>query len=213
MIEIDSYTIYHSPNAYIGITLLNRALSGIPVIVQRRPICIPKEQGIMVADLLGSKETAVQGSYHREDCIRWAKKFGIELHLITRDLFQERAKRWIASSLNREELPARAYYAALGSGKESLLDQALFRAAWVDGMDVNDEEVIKHCISSSGLDCEHILNLAFTTEITQMLNHSMNLFTKAACPGVPTWVIKGERFWGKDRVDWLVEKVRSILPS
>ncbi|MBH8576686.1 DsbA family protein [Nostocaceae cyanobacterium CENA369] len=212
MIEIDSYTIYHSPNAYIGITLLNRALSGTPVIVQRRPICIPKERGIMVADLLGSKESLVKGSYHREDCIRWAEKFGIELNLIARDLFQERAKRWIASPLNREELPARAYYAALGSGKESLLDQALFRAAWVDGMDVNEEEVIKHCISSSGLDCEHILNRAFTMEITQMLNHSMNLFTKAGCPGIPTWVIEGERFWGKDRVDWLVEKVRSILP-
>lgn len=211
MLEIDSYSIYHSPNAYIGIILANRALAGLPVRVRRRPIYIPKERGILVADLLGSRETHLKGSYHREDCLRWAEKFGIELHLISREIFQERAKKWQTAPVSREELPARVYYAALGSGKESLLDQALFHAAWVDEVDVNDEDVVKQCIASSGLDYKAILKRACTSDITQMLNESMNLFEKAACPGIPTWVIEGERYWGKDRVDWLAERVKSLL--
>jgi 2-hydroxychromene-2-carboxylate isomerase len=29
-------------------------------------------------------------------------------------------------------------------------------------------------------------------------------------PGVPTWVVNGEIFCGKDRVDWVVEKVKQL---
>jgi hypothetical protein len=32
---------------------------------------------------------------------------------------------------------------------------------------------------------------------------ALNEYEQFGCPGVPTWVIQGERFWGKDRVDWV----------
>ncbi|MEH2349126.1 MAG: hypothetical protein V7K55_14140 [Nostoc sp.] len=35
-------------------------------------------------------------------------------------------------------------------------------------------------------------------------------YEQFGCPGVPTWVVEGERFWGKDRVDWVVEKVKQL---
>jgi predicted DsbA family dithiol-disulfide isomerase len=41
-----------------------------------------------------------------------------------------------------EELPARAYYAAIGTGKEHEFDRALFRMAWIHGQDVNEERVL-----------------------------------------------------------------------
>ena len=62
MIAVVSYTIYHSPNAYLGSILAERALAGLPVSIERRPICIPKDRGVKVADLVGSKETAAKGS-------------------------------------------------------------------------------------------------------------------------------------------------------
>jgi 2-hydroxychromene-2-carboxylate isomerase len=39
-------------------------------------------------------------------------------------------------------LPARAFYAA-NVEKRDLLDQALFEAAWVEGLDVNEPETIR----------------------------------------------------------------------
>jgi 2-hydroxychromene-2-carboxylate isomerase len=30
-------------------------------------------------------------------------------------------------------------------------------------------------------------------------------FDAHACPGVPTVIVDGERFFGKDRVDWIIE--------
>ncbi|MCC5649069.1 DsbA family protein [Nostoc sp. XA013] len=35
-------------------------------------------------------------------------------------------------------------------------------------------------------------------------------YEQFGCPGVPTWVVNGEKFWGKDRVDWVVEKVKQL---
>ncbi len=70
---VHSYTIYHSPNAYLGTVLLRRALAGLPgVQLVRRPFYIPRERGLMIADLLGGKENRNAGSYNREDCRRWS---------------------------------------------------------------------------------------------------------------------------------------------
>jgi hypothetical protein len=67
-VSVYSYTIYHSPNAYLGTVLLRRAVSDLPgVELVRRPICVPRERGLMIADLLGGKENKNTGSYNRED--------------------------------------------------------------------------------------------------------------------------------------------------
>lgn len=213
MITITSYTIYHSPNAYLGSILAERALAGLPVRIERRPIYIPKDRGVKVADLVGSKETATKGSYHREDVRRWATKYGIELNLLPLGVFEERAERWRQSAWAREELPARAYYAAVGTGKEAHLDRALFRAAWVEQRDVNDEQVVRDAAATAGLDPDELLRRASGAETKRTLDAALAAFEGAGCPGVPTWVVDGERFWGKDRVDWLVEKVTSAADT
>jgi len=157
MVTVTCYTIYHSPNSYLGVALAERGFADLPVVVERRPIYVPKTRGIKVADLVGGKETAAQSAYHREDCLRWAQRYGIELNLLPPGEFDERAARWRQSALGREELPACAYYAALGSGKEALLDRALFRAAWVEGLDVNAAEVVRRAAATAGLDPHDLL--------------------------------------------------------
>jgi len=213
MITIVSYTIYHSPNAYLGMVLAEQALRGLPVTIERRPICIPKHRGVKVADLVGGKETAAQTAYHREDCTRWAHRHGIELHLLGPGVFDERVARWRQSPYEREELPARAYYAARGSGKEAAFDHALFRAAWVEGRDVNEEAVVRDAAATAGLDPDSLLASARTAETKHTLDAALAAFDRDGCPGVPTWVVEGERFWGKDRVDWLAAAVRSRLQT
>jgi 2-hydroxychromene-2-carboxylate isomerase len=47
-------------------------------------------------------------------------------------------------------------------------------------------------------------NEAFGAEARKALAE----FDAAGCPGVPTFVAEGERFFGKDRVDWLLQSCR-----
>ena len=211
MITVVSYSIYHSPNAYLGLVLAERALHDLPIAIERRPICIPKQRGVKVADLVGGRETLAQSSYHREDCVRWARRHGIELHLLAPGVFAERAARWRASPFDREELPARAYYAAAGLPQQAALDRALFHAAWVEGDDVNDEAVIRSAARAVGLDPHALLRRAKEDRVGRMLQAALAAFDRDACPGVPAWVLDGERFWGKDRVEWLAAAVRARL--
>src|SRR5215510_4528679 len=164
MLTVINYTIYHSPNSYLGVLLADRELAGVPVRVERKPIFIPHDRGVKVADLIGSQEPPRKSAYHREDCARWAEHYGIEMHFLAPGVFEERAKRWRQSPFGREELPARAYYAAVGTGKEYEFDRMLFRAAWIQGKDVNDERVIRDAAQLVGLDADSLLKRALDEE-------------------------------------------------
>jgi 2-hydroxychromene-2-carboxylate isomerase/ribosomal protein S18 acetylase RimI-like enzyme len=211
MLTVASYSIYHSPNAYLGCALAARGLAHLPVRVERRPIFVPRSRGVRMADLVGSIETADKSSYHREDCARWAARLGLDLRLLPPGELEERMRRWQRSPWEREELPARAYYAAVGSGREDELDRALFRTAWVDGLDVNEESVVRGAAEAAGLDGGELLARARGADVRERLDQALRAFDRDACPGVPTWVVAGERFWGKDRVDLLAERVAVLL--
>jgi len=127
-LAVYSYTIYHSPNAYLGTVLLRRALAELPGIeLVRRPIYVPRERGLIIAELLGGKENRNAGSYNREDCRRWSERYEIPFSYPDPSIFHERAKRWAVLPFDREELPARAFYAA-DPTKRDALDKALFEA-------------------------------------------------------------------------------------
>lgn len=206
---VHSYTIYHSPNAYLGTVLLRRALGGLPgVELVRRPFYIPRERGLIVADLLGGKENRNTGSYNREDCRRWSERYGIPMSYPAPGVFHERAKRWALSSHDREELPARAYY-AVGPEKRDLLDQAVFEAAWVAGLDVNEPDTIRWAADRAGLDPDRLMAALAEPGPAEEARAALAEFERLQCPGVPTVVVNRQRFFGKDRVDWVAEICRA----
>jgi 2-hydroxychromene-2-carboxylate isomerase len=204
-ILVHSYTIYHSPNAHLGTALLRRNLTAVPdAVLMRRPIFVPRERGVLVAEMLGGKENRNAGSYHREDCQRWADRHGIPFRYPSHGVFAERAARWAASPFHREEFPARAYYAVEPS-KRDALDEAVFVAAWVEGLDVNEPDTIRWAADRAGVNGEALLVAARAAQSGAEARAALDEFEAHSCPGVPTVVVEGERFFGKDRVDWVIE--------
>ncbi len=202
-ISVNSFTIYHSPNAYLGTVLLRRMLAAkAGVVLVRRPIFVPRSRGVLIAEMLCGKENRNAGSYNREDCRRWADRHGIPFHYPEPEVFAERAARWATYPLDREELPARAYYAA-DAGKRDALDAALFAAAWVESLDVNEPDTIRWAAQRVGMDGNELLAAAAQDQPGQDARAALRAFDFHACPGVPTVVIEGERFFGKDRLDWI----------
>jgi 2-hydroxychromene-2-carboxylate isomerase len=135
------------------------------------------------------------------------------MHFLAPGVFEERAERWRQPPFGREELPARAYYATIGIGKEHEFDRALFRAAWIQGQDVNDERVIRDAAQSVGLDADNLLKRALDEETRQVAQEALVAFDRDQAPGVPTWVVNGKCFWGKDRVEWMVHEVKRLLTA
>lgn len=208
-----SYTIYHSPNAYLGTVLLRRGIADLPrVKLVRRPIYVPRERGVMIAELLGGKENRNAGSYNREDCRRWSERHGIPMSYPDASVFYERAERWAVSPFHREELPARAFYAA-GADKSDRFDQALFEAAWVEGLDVNEPTTIIWAAERAGLDPKHLMTELAGVRPAEQVRTALAEFERLQCPGVPTVVVNGQRFFGKDRIDWVVDFCRRHASS
>jgi 2-hydroxychromene-2-carboxylate isomerase len=208
-ITVHSYTIYHSPNAYLGTVLLRRAIAGLPdVQLVRRPIYLPRLRGVMIAEMLGGKENRNVGSYLREDCRRWAERFSIPFVYPDPEVFHQRAKRWALSAYDREELPARAFYAA-DAEKRYPLDRALFEAAWVEGLDVNEPDTIRWAAQRAGLDPDELMMRLAGPGPGREVRAALEEFDRLRCPGVPTVVVDGQRYFGKDRVDWVVDACRA----
>jgi 2-hydroxychromene-2-carboxylate isomerase len=204
-VSVNSFTIYHSPNAYLGTVLLRRRLvAKASAVLVRRPIFVPRSRGVLVAEMLGGKENQNAGSYNREDCRRWADRHGIPFHYPAPEVFAERAARWATCPFDREELPARAYYAADAGGRDAL-DATLFAAAWVEGLDVNEPDTIRWAAQRAGMDGDALLAAAAKDQPGQEVRIALRDFDAHACPGVPTVVVGGERFFGKDRGEWIEE--------
>jgi 2-hydroxychromene-2-carboxylate isomerase len=213
VLTVHSYTIYHSPNAYLGTVLLRRRLAAVPgVVLVRHPILVPRERGVLIAEMLGGKENRNVGSYHREDCRRWADRYAILFRYPPREVFAERAARWALSPFHREELPARAYYAT-ALDKRDAFDDALFVAAWVEGRDVNEPDTIRWAAAQAGLDGDVLLVNAEGEEPGAEARSALREFEAHACPGVPTVIVEDERFFGKDRVDWVLEVCQRLSRS
>jgi 2-hydroxychromene-2-carboxylate isomerase len=190
-----SYTIYHSPNAYLGTVQLRRALAGLPgVELVRRPIYVPRDRGLMIAELLGGKENRNAGSYNREDCHRWSERFAIPMSYPDPSVFHE---------------------------KRDLLEQALFEAAWVEGLDVNEPATIEWAAGRAGLDPESLITALAEPGPAEEVRRALAEFERLECPGVPTVIVYGQRFsgtdqiiyrqrfFGKDRVDWVADICRA----
>ena len=124
---------------------------------------------------------------------RWSERCGIPMSYPAPDVFHERAERWALSSYDREELPARAFYAA-DPGKRDLLDQALFEAAWVAGLDVNEPATIRWAAERAGLDPDRLMTLLAEPGPGEQARAALAEFERLQCPGVPTVVSTASAF-------------------
>jgi 2-hydroxychromene-2-carboxylate isomerase len=124
------------------------------------------------------------------------------------NIFHERAQHWAVSPFHREELPARAFYAA-DPEKRELLDQALFEAAWVEGLDVNEPTTIVWAAERAMLEPKCLMPALNEPGPAAEARSALEEFERLQCPGVPTVIVDGRRFFGKDRVDWMADFCRA----
>lgn len=137
-------------------------------------------------------------SYLLEDAARWAKKLGVP---------------WSPPPLN----PARpldttdaaaGYYFAREKGKERGYRNAVFRARWGEGRDIGDREVLADCALKAGLSRDEFLQALASKRYHEEVPKTLRLCMQDKIFGVPIFIVDGKRFWGNDRIDFLIEELR-----
>jgi 2-hydroxychromene-2-carboxylate isomerase len=109
-------------------------------------------------------------------------------------------------------LPLRAACCELPRAQRMDLIQRLFRAAWVEGREVSEAEVVAEVITESGLDAAQLMAQAQSEEVKARLRENTEAAIAAGVFGVPGMLTGGELFWGYDDLPHLDNFLRGTDP-
>lgn len=80
---------------------------------------------------------------------------------------------------------------------------AVFSATWVNELDISDENILAGLISEAGFDAAAILESAKSETVAAIRAQNTIDAVATDAVGVPAYVVKGEVFWGQDRIEHL----------
>ena len=143
-------------------------------------------------------ENPAKGQYMLRDLTRFAERYGVSLNFNPKfPLNTLRPMRVLAGvHLHQpQELSATM--------------EALFRALWVDAVDISDEAVLRDVLERAGLDAEAFLEWAGQDEVKEQLKTDTDEAVQRGLFGVPTLFVGDEMFWGQDRLDFVRERLEA----
>ena len=86
---------------------------------------------------------------------------------------------------------------------------AVYRAIWVDGKDMNDPAVVGAVLKAAGFDPEKLLALTADPEVKERLKALTQEAVARGVFGAPTCFVDGNMYWGQDRLDFVQEALEA----
>ena len=87
------------------------------------------------------------------------------------------------------------------------------RAEWAQGRDIGDEQVLLDVGSSVGLDKDQLLASFSDSGKLAQLDANWEEAQDMGLIGVPSFQVGEELFWGSDRIEYVVDHLRSLRLS
>jgi 2-hydroxychromene-2-carboxylate isomerase len=184
------YFSFRSPYSWLAFHRLGPALAKLPVTIDRIPVFPPPDYP--------NDPTAVpnKAAYIAHDVARVAEAYGLPFR--SPDKLDTE---WVR--------PHAAFLFAKDQGRDDAFGKAMYAARWSRGEDVGDDAVMAAAAREAEIDADGAVAAANDEAKHKRVWEGMiqaagedNIF------GVPYYVFRGERFWGNDRIDWLVRSVR-----
>jgi len=91
---------------------------------------------------------------------------------------------------------------AISDSQEKIID-ILFKAAWANGSDLSDLDLLRELLDSNGFNGEQLLDKTFEKEIKLEVKNNLKLAKQAMIFGVPSFQTNDEIFWGNDSLSSL----------
>jgi len=136
-----------------------------------------------------------KSSYIREDAERTAKAYGFTM-------------KWPESGHDPDWFPPHAVYLwAREQGKAVEFAREAFSARFERGLALGTDEVMQAAAEAAGLDGEEAVAVAHDPEWKNRVLAGFANTRKDGAFGVPLFIYRGERFWGNDRLDWLLREI------
>ena len=192
---VEFYFDVGSPAAYLAWTQLPKIAREAGVEIEYRPFLLG---GVFQATGNRSPmEVPAKGQYLQDDLARFARRYGVEFrhnpHFPINTLMLMRG----ALGLQMRE-PDRM---------ERYVD-AVYRAIWVDGKNMNDPATVAAVLQQAGFDPEKLLALASDQAVKDQLKVTTQDAVSRGVFGAPTFFVNNQMFWGQDRLDFVKEALQ-----
>lgn len=185
---IDFYFDFSSPYGYLAAQKIDALAQKHGRTVNWRPVLL----GVLFRQtgMAPLTQIPVKGDYSKRDFARSARFHGIDFRMP--DVFP------IAS-----QAPARIvlWAKARDPALAGRLAQALYRAYFVDGLDISSPDVAAGVAGAAGVDAAAARAAIDDPAIKEALKREVDAALAAGVFGSPYVVVDGEPFWGLDRFD------------
>lgn len=192
---IEFYFDVGSPAAYLAWTQLPAIAREAGVEIEYRPFLLG---GVFQATGNRSPmEVPAKGQYMQDDLQRFARRYGVPFrhnpHFPINTLMLMRG----ALGLQLREPPRLVPY----------LD-AVFRAIWVDGRNMNDPATVAGVLQQADFAPERLLALTQDQAVKDELKAVTQGAVARGVFGAPTFFVRNQMFWGQDRLDFVKEALQ-----
>jgi 2-hydroxychromene-2-carboxylate isomerase len=86
---------------------------------------------------------------------------------------------------------------------------AVYRAIWVDAMNMNDPAAVSQVLQAAGFDAAALVALAAEPEVKDRLKAVTQDAVARGVFGAPTFFVGGQMYWGQDRLDFVREALKA----
>jgi 2-hydroxychromene-2-carboxylate isomerase len=185
---VDFYYDYISPASYLAWTQLADICERSNASINYKPMLLG---AVFKANNSISPVTIpAKWEWIKADFLRYAKYYDIPYQLNPHFIF---------NTLNA----MRGAIWALSTNQIEVYNQAMFTAAWVDGKDLSDKNVLAEILDSVGFNSNEVLDVITHSEIKRALIQSTEDAVKLGIFGAPSMIVGGEMFFGQDRLIWV----------
>jgi len=192
--HIDYYFWMNSDWAYLGADRLEALARRQEISIRYKPVDLPDVYSRTGGVLLEQRSQERQ-SYRVAELQRWCRKLGVHVNPYPKHMCPNAG---LASCL---------VIAADLRGLAVLpLYKAILQAEWAEERDISAETTLCEILEEQCLDAT-LLGQAKTPEIAERYRAYTDEAVKAGVFGSPSYVYRGELFWGQDRLDMLEDAI------
>ncbi len=192
---VDYYLSLNSPWTYLGHRRFANLVESHGLDVRVHPVDFARVIFPATGGLPVGKRSPQRQAYRLVELERWRKYLDVELNI--------HPKFWPAD----ETLGAGMVLAA-GSTDAVSLAGAILRAVWAEDRDIADRNTLLAIAGECNLDAEGLMTMAELDTVAQQRVTESEEAIERGVFGAPTYLFKGEPFWGQDRLDFLARAIK-----
>ena len=188
--QIEYFFSFRSSYSFLSFHRLKRALPALSVELECYPVFPPPD----------GPEPQVSAdprrfAYMIHDFTRHCEAYGLELQPVA-----SRDTDWMPSHA--------AFYYAEEAGRRMEYLEAAFACRFQRRLDLGRDDVLGAIAEEIGLAPAPLLSAAHDPERHAQVGRGMKHFFEQGMVGVPGFVVGDQKFWGNDRLEWVIRAIR-----